>query len=149
VILVVDDYRDGGDALCRLLRARGFPAEWVPSGRDLIALARSHPPEQPLLVVLDDMMPDLTGMQTLEAIRQDRKISQTPVIMYSAGFDVAHRDKAMALGALAWLLKGGGRGATVEMVIDSIAEWYQKLGGVPLRDPSGQERHSPGPSSLL
>jgi CheY-like chemotaxis protein len=134
VILVVDDYRDGGQVLSHILRAKGYPATWVSGGREAIAFLLTHPPEQPILLILDDMMPEPSGMQTLEMIRADPRISRTPVIMHSAGFDLAHRDQAMTLGAVAWLLKGGSAGASVDAVIETIIEWYRKVGGAPLRD---------------
>jgi len=140
VIVVVDDYRDGGEVLSHILRARGYPATWVSGGSEAIAFLLNHPPEQPILLILDDMMPEPSGMQTLQMIRADPRISRTPVIMHSAGFDLAHRDQAMTLGAVAWLLKGGSAGASVDTVIDTILEWYQKVGGAPLRDGAAIQR---------
>jgi len=127
VILIVDDYQDGAEALCRLLSRAGYRCQWIGSAREVLAFIRAYPPEQPLLVVMDDMMPEMTGVELLAAIRQDPKISGTTVLMYSAGFDVEHRDKAMALGAAAWILKGG---AVVNEVVKQIAHWYEKVGGI-------------------
>jgi CheY-like chemotaxis protein len=130
--VIVDEYCDSGEALSRILRYKGYPSHFVASGREAIALLREYPKDQPLLLLLDDMMPGMTGMQTLEAIREDPRISHTAVIMYSAGFDLAHRDEAIALGALTWLLKGGSAGCSIDAVLDSIIEWYERVGGTPL-----------------
>jgi CheY-like chemotaxis protein len=99
--LVVDDNLDGGDVLCRLLRAKGYPAEWTTDGRSALARIREHPPEQPLLVVLDEMMPLMSGTDVLQTIRSDPAIAHTPVIMYTAGIDGSKRQTAMALSASA------------------------------------------------
>jgi CheY-like chemotaxis protein len=143
VILIVDDYHDGAEALCRLLGKRGYPCHWVGSGPDALAYIRAHPPEQPLLVILDDMMPQMTGVDLLRAIREDPKISQTTVLMYSAGFDVEHRATALTLGAAAWILKGGVGGAALDAVINQVGEWYEKVGGVPLASEDAPRRAQP------
>lgn len=127
MILIVDDFEDGAAAVCRLLSARGYPCAWVPSGPEALARIRAHPPEQPLLVVLDVMMPEMSGMEVLRAIRGEAKIAHTTVIMFTAGFDIAKRDEALTLGAVAWLMKGT---ADVVSVIKSIGEWYERIGGV-------------------
>ncbi len=126
MILVVDDYADTGRAICSLLRIAGYACEWVSSGPEALARLRGLPPEQPLLVVLDEMMPEMTGTEVLRAIRMDPRIAHTTVILYSAGFDVEKRDQALALGAAAWLLKGG---PNLEQSIKSIGHWYEKVGG--------------------
>ena len=136
MILVVDDFRDGAEILCSLLTKRGAAATWASSGHEALAMIRAHPREQPLLVVLDAMMPQMDGIEVLKQIRSDPRISTTAVIMYSAGFDVAMRDEALTLGAVAWLLKGVAEGSSVDVLIATILKWYSSTGGViaePLR----------------
>ena len=127
MILIVDDFADGAESLCRLLTATGYDCRWVSGGREALALVRSHPAEMPLLVVLDEMMPDLSGVEVLQALRADPRTVHTPVIMYSAGFDVAKEDLAKVMGALAWIPKGSGNVVTT---LQSIGEWYERVGGV-------------------
>jgi CheY-like chemotaxis protein len=125
VILIVDDFEDGAQALCLLLGREGYPCKWVPSGPEALALVRGHPPEEPLLVILDEMMPGMSGVEVLRAIRAEPAIARTAVMFHSAGFDLQRRDEAMTLGAVAWLLKGG-----VEENLKSISQWYARVGGV-------------------
>ncbi len=133
MILIVDDFRDGAEALCKLLRAAGYPCEWVGSGPEALALVRAHPPEQPLLLILDDMMPGMSGVEVLRSIRNDPTIAGRPVVMHSAGFDLEHRDEAMSLGALAWAMKGAG--GDVESFVNQVARWYERAGGAPRSNP--------------
>jgi two-component system phosphate regulon response regulator PhoB len=126
VILVVDDHRDVGEVLCRVLDRLGYPCQLSCGGPDALAAIRAHPPEQPLLVVMDEMMPNMSGIEVLRAIRADPKIMGTTVIFYSAGFDIAKRDEALTLGAVAWLLKGGD----YEKTLQAITNWYERVGGV-------------------
>src|SRR5689334_4558203 len=129
VILIVDDFEDGARAMCLLLTRAGYPCDWVPSGPDALARVRAHPPEQPLLVVLDEMMPGMSGVEVLRAIRAEPAIAQTPVIFHTAGFDIRRRDEAMTLGAGAWLLKGGAGTGGVDENLKAIMEWYERVGG--------------------
>ena len=130
VILIVDDYQDGAEALCRVLGRKGYPCQWVPGGQEALAMIRAHPPEQPLLIVLDEMMPDMSGMDVLREIRADSRIANTTVIFHSAGFDMAKRDEAMTLGVVAWLLKGGTWALELNGPVDTIRQWYERVGGV-------------------
>ena len=129
MILVVDDYPDAAEALCRLLRHEGYPATTVSDGRAALATIRSHPSEMPLLVVLDQMMPGYDGIAVLRDIRSDPKIAHTPVLFHTAGFDVEKREEAMTLGAVAWLYKGGAASLSIPETIKSIGHWYEKVGG--------------------
>jgi CheY-like chemotaxis protein len=130
MILVVDDFADGGAVLCRLLSRKGYPCEYVSDGATALTKMRTHPPEQPLLVVLDEMMPGMNGMEVLHHIRADPPISHSTVIMYSAGFDAAKRDLAITLGVVAWLYKGGNAAA------DEIGNWYERVGGAKQQQPT-------------
>src|SRR5687767_7217416 len=106
MILIVDDYADGAEALCRLLTAHGYRCAGANGGREAIALIRAAPPEDPLLVILDEMMPELNGIEVLRLLRDDPQTAHVPVILYSAGLNVGKREEAMALGARDWMLKG-------------------------------------------
>jgi CheY-like chemotaxis protein len=130
VILIVDDYPDAADALRRLLRHEGYSSTVAPDGRSALAAIRSHPPEMPLLVVLDEMMPGFDGISVLREIRSDPKIAHTPVLFFTAGFDVAKREEAMTLGAVAWLYKGGSSALSIPDTVRTIGNWYEKSGGV-------------------
>jgi CheY-like chemotaxis protein len=126
VILVVDDHRDVGEVLCKVLHRLGYPCQLTCSGPEALAAIRGHPNEQPLLVVMDEMMPNMSGIEVLRAIREDPNTAGTPVLFYSAGFDIAKRDEALTLGAVAWLLKGGDYQKTLETIVN----WYERIGGV-------------------
>ena len=129
MIFIVDDFRDGAEALCRLLTLDGYTCRWIASGHEALAALRAHPPEQPVLVVLDDMMPEMDGVTVLRAIRAEPRIAGTPVIFHSAGFDIAKREEAINLGALGWFFKGGTGSMDTRTIIKRIAEIYERVGG--------------------
>ena len=59
----------------------------------------------PDLIVTDQMMPEMTGMEMLQEIRKDFQISHIPVIMLTAKNDDATRTRAITLGANAFITK--------------------------------------------
>lgn len=67
-ILIVEDSIDLADTLHDILEIHGFKALVATSGKDGIALALAHHPD---LIMLDIRLPDITGYEVLQAIRQD------------------------------------------------------------------------------
>ena len=135
MILIVEDFADTARALCGLLSHKGYPCHWVTNGQEAIAFIRQHRQEDPLLVVLDEMMPGMSGIDVLRSLREDQKTATTNVIVYTAGYDSAKRDTAVALGVVAYLLKGGD----VEGTLKTICEWYERIGGVRSANKSNQD----------
>lgn len=120
MILIVDDYPDGATALRLLLRYRGYPCEWVPDGAAALAHLGAHASERPLLVVLDENMPDMQGLDVLRHMRSDPALADVAVILFSSEFDPAKRDAALALGAADWLVKAGTSHAPFADVLDTM-----------------------------
>lgn len=82
-LLVVEDDRDIRDALSDLLRGEGYRVEEAQDGREACAWFQVHGP--PDVVVLDLMMPHMTGEEVLEWMRAQRgPISSVPVVVVSA-----------------------------------------------------------------
>lgn len=81
-ILIVDDVEDNRVVLDRHLRRSGFVTELCTDG--VSALGQVSSPEPPDLVLLDWMMPGLSGLETLKAIRERYDENQMPVIMCTA-----------------------------------------------------------------
>ena len=64
---------------------------------------------RPKVVVLDEMMPGMTGLEVLRAIRENPDLTDTRVVFYSAVFDWEKQRDAKMLGAVAWYVKGVSR----------------------------------------
>lgn len=80
-ILVVDDVEDNRNVLERHLRRAGFATELAADGMAAINMISATPPD---VVLLDWMMPGLSGLETLQAIRERFDENQVPVIMCTA-----------------------------------------------------------------
>ncbi|GAB2745750.1 response regulator transcription factor [Amycolatopsis magusensis] len=92
-VLVVDDDETVRDVVRRYLEVAGFTVEVAGSGEDGL---RSFAERAPDLVVLDVMMPGISG---LEVCRRLRRTSQVPVVLLTALGEEENRIAGLELGA--------------------------------------------------
>jgi signal transduction histidine kinase/DNA-binding response OmpR family regulator len=83
-ILVVDENRDGGDAIPGALQAEGFRIVTAHHGGQAAELIARKRPD---LIVLDLMMPDMSGFEVLEGLGRDPKTATIPLLMLTDGGD--------------------------------------------------------------
>ena len=101
-ILVVDDEADVTDLLAYHLKAKGFSVEAVNNPNSSIGLARTFLPD---LVILDVMMPELTGIQVCRLLRADPKLRRVPVIFLTAKAEENDRIQGLEIGADDYICK--------------------------------------------
>jgi DNA-binding response OmpR family regulator len=101
-VLIVDDSLDVCKPLTRLLTHYGIDSEWVTSGEAALEYIRSNSTR---LVLLDIMMPGISGFDVLRVMRADPEFSNLPVVMYSARSDDKSKDEARRLGANDYIVK--------------------------------------------
>ena len=101
-VLLVDDSRDQSRALCALLRRAGVGIEYVESGNAALAFLDEHPVR---VVLLDAMMPDVSGWDVLRILRSQHRFDDVYVLMYSAVDDPEWNALARAIGADDYLVK--------------------------------------------
>jgi len=102
-ILVVDDNEDNRFTLVQRLKRSGYEAvDIAVDGRDALARLESGPYD---LVLLDIMMPEMDGYQTLEYLKKDMRLRHIPVIMISAADDIDSVVRCIELGAEDFLPK--------------------------------------------
>lgn len=80
-ILVAEDHSDSREAIRTLLEAFGYTVHVAVNGRQAIAMARS---EQPDLIVMDIMMPEVDGIEATRAIREMDGFKDTPILAVTA-----------------------------------------------------------------
>ena len=98
-ILLVEDAYDLAQVIIRELTAPGYRV--VHTGDGLSAL-KLHASEQPALVILDWMLPEMDGLEVLRRIRQE---APTPVLMLTARGEETDRIVGLELGADDYLTK--------------------------------------------
>ncbi len=95
-ILVVDDEPDVTTLLSYNLKAKGYAVEALNDPNQSIGIARSFMPD---LVILDVMMPDLSGIQICRMLRADAQLRKVPVIFLTAKAEEADRIQGFEVGA--------------------------------------------------
>ena len=102
VILIVDDVEDNRTLLERALRSSGYDTVSASSGTEALSVLSSM---QPAMVLLDWMMPQLSGLDTLRAIREMYPASKLPVIMCTAVGEEMSVVAALGAGANDYITK--------------------------------------------
>lgn len=101
-VLVVDDEPDVL-LLCRLnLQQRGHELLEAADGSTALEIARDLHPD---VIVLDLMLPGISGYDVLEALQRDAETTNIPVLVLTAKSLRADRERSHGLGASAFLTK--------------------------------------------
>jgi DNA-binding response OmpR family regulator len=101
-ILVAEDDRDIAALIAHYLHKQGWEAHVVAAGDEALAWARGHPVD---LVVLDVMLPGLSGLEVCRALRGDTSTETIPIIMVTARADETDRILGLDIGADDYLSK--------------------------------------------
>ena len=122
-IVIVEDEPDTAEMFAEMMRLNGFIVKKVYGGTPAIALI-SH--EIPDAVVLDVMMPDLSGLEVLRYLRRDPRLENIPVIVVSAKSLPSDIKDGLEAGAKKYLTKPVAfqdlNAAVQEVITDSINE---------------------------
>jgi DNA-binding response OmpR family regulator len=95
-ILVAEDDRDIAELIARYLQRAGWTAHVVASGDAALSHVRAHGAD---LVVLDVMLPVMSGLEVCRALRGDRVTAAIPIIMVTARAEETDRIVGLDLGA--------------------------------------------------
>jgi len=101
-VLVVDDEPDGVEIVKTLLELYGATVLMAKNGREGLEIVRT---QRPRFVVADLSMPEMTGWEMVETIKNDRATASIPVVALTAHAMSKDRDKAIAMGFHNYLTK--------------------------------------------
>ena len=101
-VLVVDDILSNVKLLEAKLTAEYFDVATAMSGAEALAICEKAECD---IVLLDVMMPDMDGFQVCEALRQDERTREIPIILLTAKDDMETRVVGMRLGVSEFLTK--------------------------------------------
>ena len=101
-VLVIDDEAVVGTVLRYAFAAEGHQIVVADNGETGIEIARS---EHPDAIVLDLMMPEVTGFDVLEILRDDDGMKDVPILVLTAVTMQRERDRCFAGGADAVMTK--------------------------------------------
>ena len=101
-ILVAEDDRDIANLIGHYLQKAGWHAHLAVSGDEALAHVRGQPVD---LVVLDIMLPGLSGLEVCRALRSDRTTADIPIIIVTARAEETDRIVGLDIGADDYLSK--------------------------------------------
>lgn len=101
-ILLVEDDDSLASVYTMRLEAEGFNVRRVPNGEDALAAAIEYRPD---LVLLDVMMPKVSGFDVLDILRNTPETSNAKIVMLTALSQDTDKQKATSLGADDYLVK--------------------------------------------
>lgn len=95
-ILLVDDEPNIVMALDYALQKQGYEVFIARNGTEAIETANTQIPN---IIVLDIMMPDIDGYETLKILKSNKKLNDTKIVFLSAKNKQSDIEKGMLLGA--------------------------------------------------
>src|SRR5512141_480112 len=96
LVLIVDDEYIGRETLQSVLEGEGYELEMAENGLQAIEKARQLLPD---VILLDVMMPGMTGFEVCERIRSDPQVAEIPIIILTALDDRESLLTALKAGA--------------------------------------------------
>ena len=104
-VVVVEDEPDAAELFAEMMRVSGFRVFKSYSSTPAITLIAK---EKPDVVILDIMMPDISGLDVLRFIRRDPQLKNIPVIVVSARSLPSNIKEGLEAGATIYLTKPVG-----------------------------------------
>ena len=101
-LLVIDDTLANLRLLVNLLRENGYKVRAVSNGYEALETIQKSPPD---LILLDILMPDLSGYEVCEKLKKDPKTHDIPIIFLSALSDSLDKVKAFSVGGSDYITK--------------------------------------------
>jgi HAMP domain-containing protein/CheY-like chemotaxis protein/signal transduction histidine kinase len=119
-VLVVDDDVRNIFALSSVLERRGMTVLTAGTGREAIATLESTP--DVAIVLMDIMMPEMDGFQTMQVIRQNASFRRLPIIALTAKAMKGDREKCLEAGASEYLAKP----VNTEQLLSALRMWLHR-----------------------
>jgi CheY-like chemotaxis protein/signal transduction histidine kinase/HAMP domain-containing protein len=118
--LLVDDDARNIFALSSVLERRGMRVLTATTGREAISILEQHP--DLAIVLMDIMMPEMDGYQTIEMIRKRPAFRRLPIIALTAKAMKGDREKCLEAGASGYLAKP----VNTEQLLSTLRMWLHR-----------------------
>ncbi|MCU1270473.1 MAG: two-component hybrid sensor and regulator [Acidobacteriaceae bacterium] len=119
-VLIVDDDVRNIFALSSVLERRGMTVLTAGTGREAIATLESTP--DLAIVLMDIMMPEMDGYETMQVIRQNPSFRRLPIIALTAKAMKGDREKCLEAGASEYLAKP----VNTEQLLSALRMWLHR-----------------------
>ena len=119
-VLVVDDDVRNIFALSSMLERHGMTVLTAGTGREAITTLESTP--EVAIVLMDIMMPEMDGYETMQVIRQNSSFHRLPIIALTAKAMKGDREKCLEAGASEYLAKP----VNTEQLLSALRMWLHR-----------------------
>jgi HAMP domain-containing protein/CheY-like chemotaxis protein len=119
-VLVVDDDVRNIFALSSVLERRGMSVLTAGTGREAIATLEST--SDVAIVLMDIMMPDMDGYETMQIIRRNPSFRRLPIVALTAKAMKGDREKCLEAGASEYLAKP----VNTEQLLSALRMWFHR-----------------------
>jgi HAMP domain-containing protein/signal transduction histidine kinase/DNA-binding response OmpR family regulator len=119
-VLVVDDDVRNIFALSSVLERRGMSVLTAGTGREAIEMIESS--EDIAIVLMDIMMPEMDGYETMQVLRQNPSLRRMPIIALTAKAMKGDREKCLEAGASEYLAKP----VVTEQLLSALRMWLHR-----------------------
>jgi DNA-binding response OmpR family regulator len=117
-VLIADDEPNIVISLEFMMKREGYEVLVARDGRQALDAIRR---ERPQLVLLDAMMPGMTGFDVCEAVRADEQLRETPILMLTAKGRDTDVARGVGVGADAYMTKPFSTRDLVQKVREMLA----------------------------
>jgi two-component system chemotaxis response regulator CheY len=124
--LIVDDSRVLRRILGAYLQQLGFQVHEASNGREALQLLQTS--ALPDVVLVDWNMPEMNGLEFIQAVRSDDRFQELPLIMVTTELEMDHVSTALTIGATEYVMKPFSK--------ESIADKLQLIGLLESSQPS-------------
>ena len=118
-IVIVEDEQDAADMFAEMMRVSGFRVLKASGSSPAMQMISQ---EEPSAVILDIMMPDISGLEVLKYMRSEPKLAHIPVVVVSAKSLSSDIKIGLDAGASVYLTKPVGFRELKEAVEKVIAK---------------------------
>jgi CheY-like chemotaxis protein/HAMP domain-containing protein len=119
-VLLVDDDARNIFALSSVLERRGMKVLTATTGKEAIALIESTP--DLAMVLMDIMMPEMDGYQTIAMVRENAAYRRLPIVALTAKAMVGDREKCLEAGATDYLAKP----VNIDQLLSALRTWLHR-----------------------
>lgn len=116
-ILVIDDSNTNIVLLEAILNTHGYKTVTAQSVKEAMPLIKNDPP---LLILLDLLMPEISGFDFLKEIKSNDNLKNIPVIVVSALTDETNIERTLQLGAIDFIKKPVNLKSLVRIVENTL-----------------------------
>ncbi|MBP7842675.1 response regulator [Candidatus Woesebacteria bacterium] len=113
-VLIVEDDQFLANAYKLKLSKSGFEVMVATDGSEALTLLKDFTPD---IILLDLIMPNIDGFATLGALKKDEKLKSIPVIIASNLGQKEDIEKALALGAVDFIIKSN---VSIEEIVQKV-----------------------------